>query len=220
MADRTFDLSNNFRVLYEDGLDGGGINQLPDFISAITNHGKDRYAKGLEWCAGFGVLGFYFLHTNRCQHMSFNDCHAPATRWLNATVDHNNIKDRASVYLSDTISAIPSDVKWDLVLANPPHCFDRQSVEHFEKMLDGPQKDDVIRLTCDEDLVVHRDFFNSIRSHLEPGADIFMSEVSHFDEVEQLAREAGLEVVSRYAAPRLSIDCSGNAMILHFKEPA
>lgn len=220
MADRTFDLSNNFTVLYEDGLDGGGINHLPDFINAVTTHGKDTYSRGVEWCAGFGVIGFYFLHTSRCQHMSFIDCHEPAIRWLKRTIEHNNISDKAQTYLSDTISAIPADAKWDLVLANPPHCFDRAAVEHFEKMLDEPQKDDVIRITCDENLSIHKEFFANIRSHLLPGADIFISEVSSFDEIEQLARESGLQVVARYPAPKLSIDCSGEAVILHFKEPS
>lgn len=219
MADRIITLDNNFEILYEDGLDGGGYDHLSDFVNAVNLAGKTNYTNAVEWCAGFGVIGFDFLNRKVCNHMSFIDCYDLAIQWLIKTSTHNNVSDKTSFYIADKISLIPEDVKWDLVLANPPHCFDRASVEHFEKMLEGPQKDDVIRITCDEDLAVHKEFFKNIRNHLLPGADIFISEVSSFDEVEQLARDAGLEIVSRYAAPKLSIDCSGAAVIFHFKEP-
>lgn len=217
--DRIITLDNNFEVLYEDGLDGGGYDHLPDFINAVKVGGRINYENAVEWCAGFGVIGFDFLNKNVCNHMSFVDCYDLAIDWLIKTSEHNNVTDRTSFYVADKISLIPNDVKWDLVLANPPHCFGNEAVEHFDKMLDGQQKDDVIRITCDLDYQIHKEFFENIRNHMLAGGDIFISEVDDFEVIEKMALEAGLEIVGRYPAPMLSINSTTNAMILHFREP-
>jgi methylase of polypeptide subunit release factors len=219
MGNRTFTLDNDFVVLYEDGLDGGGIDHLPDFINAINSNGKIQYENAVEWCAGFGVIGFRLLNSNISTHMSFADSHEIAINWLIKTSEHNKVNDRTSFYLSDKISLIPNDVKWDLVVANPPHSFDRGTVEHFEKTLSGQQKNDVIRITCDEGFRIHKEFFENIRARLLPGADIFMSEVCEFEAIEKMALDAGLQVVTRYPAPKLSINSQTDAVVFHFKEP-
>jgi len=219
MADRIITLDNNFEVLYEDGLDGGGYDHLPDFINAVQAAGKTNYENAVEWCAGFGVIGFDFLNKNICNHMSFVDCYDLAIDWLIKTSEHNNVSDRTSFYVADKISLIPNDVKWDLVLANPPHCFDIEQREHFEKTISGPQKDDVVRITCDEDFIIHREFFSNIRNHLTPGADLFISEVGHLDVVESLALAAGLLVINRYPAEKLRLNSQTDAIVFHFKEP-
>ena len=219
MADRIITLDNNFEVLYEDGLDGGGNDHLPDFINAVAAAGKTNYENAVEWCAGFGVIGFDFLNKNVCNNMAFVDCYDLAVEWLIKTGAHNKVSDKTSFYVADKISLIPNDVKWDLVLANPPHCFDSKQKEHFEKTIAAPQKDDIIRITCDEDFTIHKEFFSNIRDHLTPGADVFISEVGWFDVVESLALAAGLLVINRYPAEKLSLDSKTDAIIFHFKEP-
>ena len=219
MEIRNIKLDNDFEVLYVDGLDGGGLNHLPDFLSVITNHGKDKYQNALEWCAGFGVIGFDFLNKGLCERMEFMDCYEPAIRWLNRTIEHNNVENKTATYHADKISLIPEGVKWDLVLANPPHSFDLSTKKYFEETVRTPQLDDIIRITCDVDLEIHREFFNNIRTYLEPGADIFISEVGFLDEVQQLAEDAGLLFVDKHPAPTLSRDSKTDAVIFHFKEP-
>jgi methylase of polypeptide subunit release factors len=220
MADRIITLDNNFEVLYEDGLDGGGYEHLPDFINAVNTAGRTNYTNAVEWCAGFGVIGFDFLNRKVCDQMSFIDCYGLAIEWLTKTSNHNNVNDKTSFYLADKISLIPKEVKWDLLLANPPHCFDNSIKQMLEETLQQPQLDDVVRIICDVDLEIHREFFNNIRLHLLPGADLFLSEVSHLDELEQMASEVGLEIVTRYSATNLSNDSHSDARILHFREPA
>jgi len=212
-------LDNNFVVLYEEGLDGGGYDHLPDFINAVKIGGRTSYENAVEWCAGFGVIGFDFLNKDMCNHMSFIDCHELAIDWLVKTSEHNNVSDRTSVYLADKISLIPNDVKWDLELANPPHCFTSEMKEHLEQTLSDSQKDDVIRILCDENYLIHIEFFENIRSHLLVGADVFISEVGDFEIFEKMALDAGLEIVGRYPAPTLGADSKPDAMILHFREP-
>ena len=215
----THSLSDNFVVYYEDGLDGGGIAHLPDFKNAVSLAGKEHYTSAVEWCAGFGVIGFDFLHSEMCNHMSFIDCHEPATKWLNRTIENNNIESKSTVYLADKIELIPDDVKWDLVLANPPHCLDA-TLEHFNKSdMASAQKADVIRLTCDVDGLIHKEFFENIRKHLLPGADLFISEISQQEAIDSMAIESGLEIVGYYPAPKLSINSQITAVIYHLREP-
>lgn len=219
MEIRTITLDNDFEVLYVDGLDGGGHLHLPDFLDALTTHGQDQYQSAVEWCAGFGVIGFNLLNKDICKKMSFIDCYEPAVRWLNRTIEHNNIENKTEVYHADKISLIPDGVKWDLVVANPPHCFDLNTKKYFEETVQEPQLDDIIRLTCDVDLEIHKEFFSNIRSYLEPGADIFISEVGSLDEVQSLAEDAGLEFLGKYPAPKLSLNSQTDAVVFHFKEP-
>jgi hypothetical protein len=112
-------------------------------------------------------------------------------------------------------------VKWDLLLANPPHCFDINNKEMFEKTIENSeQQADVIRITCDVDFEIHKEFFENIRDHLLPNADVFISEVGSLEEIKQFATNAGLIWVATHPAPKLSIDSSTDAVIFHFKEPS
>lgn len=220
MEIRTITLDNDFEVLYVDGLDGGGYDHLSDFLTAITAHGKDQYQNAVEWCAGFGVIGFDFLNKGICEKMSFIDCYEPAVRWLNRTIEHNNIENKTAVYYADKVSLVPENVKWDLVVANPPHSFGSEPIKYFRNTITNLQSlDDVIRITCDEDLSIHAEFFANIRNYLLPGADIFISEVGYLDTIQTLAEDAGLVFVAMYDAPKLSDDSKTDAVIFHFKEP-
>jgi len=212
-------LDNGFEVHYIQGSDGGGYAHLPDFKLAISLTGKDHYVSGVEWCAGFGVLGFDFLNRGVCDRMSFIECHSPSVEWINNTINHNKIAEKTSVYLANKISMIPDDVKWDLLLANPPHSFDEGSKKYLEANIPHPQLPDAIRLTCDVGLEIHREFFANIRKHLLPGADLFISEVGEFDKIEEFAVDAGLEVIARHPADKLSINSDTSSIVFHFKEP-
>jgi len=221
MGTRTFILDNDFIVTYIDGLDGGGIDHLPDFKTAVESSGQSHYTRAVEWCAGFGVIGFDFVNRGVCDHMSFIDCHEPAVHWLSETIKQNTIDEKTELYLTDKIASIPKDVKWDLLLANPPHCFDINNKEMFEKTIENSeQQADVIRITCDVDFEIHKEFFENIRDHLLPNADVFISEVGSLEEIKQFATNAGLIWVATHPAPKLSIDSSTDAVIFHFKEPS
>lgn len=220
MEQLSFTLDNDFVVLFEQGLDGGGYDHLPDFRNAVSTSGKETYNNAVEWCAGFGVIGFDFINSNTCENMSFVDCYEPAINWLNITAKHNNVEDKITTYLADKIALIPDDVKWDLVLANPPHSFEPETKQYFKDTIGNLQsQSDVIRITCDEDLLIHKEFFANIRNHLLPDADVFISEVGHLDTVQTLAENAGLVFVTKHAAPMLSRDSKTDAVIFHFKEP-
>lgn len=220
MNNKTYKLDTDFIVLYVEGSDGGGINHLSDFKQAVSLSGKSNYHSAVEWCAGFGVIGFEFLRSGICNNMSFIDCHEPTISWLQKTIDHNNLQSNTALYHIDAIGLLPEHVKFDLVLANPPHCFDQTSKEMFERTIENPkQKADVIRLVCDVDYMIHKEFFDNIREHLLPNADVFISETANLKEIKQFAINAGLIWIDTYPAPKLSIDRETDAVIFHFKEP-
>lgn len=209
-------LENGTTILYEDGLDGGGFDHLPDFIDAVSRYGKEKYKHGLEWCAGYGVIGFHFLTENVCDLMSFNDCHGPALDYCQQTAKFNSVADKVFTYHCDSIGKIDTDHKWDLVLANPPHCF---TEETRQWLLNNGHGEHSARIVCDVDWYAHKEFFQHIRKYLLPGADIFISEVSEFETILSMAQNCGLEFAGEYAAPKLSIDSNTAAKILHFREP-
>ena len=221
MAEQTIRLDNNFLVLYEDGLDGGGYDHLPDFKNAVSLSGKTHYTNAVEWCAGFGVIGFDFLNRQVCENMAFIDCYKLAIDWLEKTIEYNNIQNSTTLYHIDKISLLPNNLKYDLVLANPPHSFEQETKEMFERTIKNPSsRADVIRITCDVNLEIHKEFFDNIRKHLAPDADVFISEVGHLDTVQQLAEDAGLIFITKHQAINLSKDSKTDAVIFHFKEPS
>ncbi len=210
-------LENGTTILYEDGLDGGGFNHLPDFINAVKQFGKEKYNHGLEWCAGYGVIGYYFLTEGIADLMSFNDCYEPALDYCQQTAKLNKVEEKVFTYHSDSLSKISPGHKWDLVLANPPHCFTEDTRKW---LLDNGHGDHTARIVCDVDYYAHKEFFNNVRNHLLPGADLFISEVGEFEVILEMAIASGLELAGECPAPMLSIDSNTAAKIFHFREPS
>lgn len=215
MSDRfQLPIINGTKIVTEAGLDGGGINHLPDFIDAVKNHGKEKYKHGLEWCAGFGAIGFYFLTEGICELMSFNDCYGASLECCRETAILNGLSDQVFTYHADSIGMINTDHKWDLVLANPPHCFTQETKQW---LIDGNHGDHSVRITCDVDYAAHKEFFKNIVNYMDPDGDIFISEVAGFEDIAKLGEEGGLTLVSMIEAPMLKKDSTPHAKIMHFK---
>lgn len=207
-------LENGTTIIWEEGLDGGGLNHLPDFINAISTHGKPKYKHGVEWCAGFGVIGYHFLTSDICERMSFIDCYEPAISNINKTAGFNNLTDRVTTYHSDEIGKIVTNEKWDLLVANPPHCF---TSEVKQWLIDNNHGDHTIRITCDEDLKIHEEFFNNIADYMEVGGDLFISEVSDEPKLVEMAEANGLKLIQKLPADKLVLDSCEHARVFHFR---
>ena len=182
----TTKFENGTIVSCEQENDGGGSTQYADFINFFKEKGDDlpKYKNCLEWCAGPGFIGYSLLDTEVCQHVTFMDIHEPAIDDARNNAIFNNLTDRTSFYTIDAIHKLPTDLKFDLVVANPPH-----SLKASEEWLNNKG---LFRLIVDLDWKIHEEFFAHITDYLLPGAEVILSENDHFPEFIEMAKKVGL----------------------------
>lgn len=209
-----------YKLVYDQTLEGGGIDQRRDFLYVINKVGKRPYQHGLEWCAGPGIIGYELLGYNKTKKMSFMDCYQPAIDNCMESAKRNNVEDRVSVYHTDKVANIVNSEKFDLVVGNPPHAFDfddwsknqlteeRPTKEHF------PYWDNQIRIDVDKDMSIHKEFLDNIRDKCTDDADIFISEIGLKNPVIEYAKSLDFELVAVWNM-RSMPNCSGE--ILHLR---
>ncbi len=182
----TTEFENGTIVSCEQVHDGGGSTQYADFIDFFKEKGDDlpKYKNCLEWCAGPGFIGYSLLDEEVCQHVTFMDIHEPAIDDARNNAIFNNLTDRTSFYTIDAIHKLPTDLKFDLVVGNPPH-----SLEASEEWLNNKG---LFRLIVDLDWKIHEEFFAHITDYLLPGAEVILSENDHFPEFIEMAKKVGL----------------------------
>lgn len=191
-----------YKLIYDQSLEGGGIDQRRDFLYVISKVGKRPYKNALEWCAGPGIIGYELLGYNKTIKVSFMDLHKPAIDSCIENAKRNKVEDRVSVYHTDKTINLTNTEKFDLVVANPPHAFnydewaksqltqERPTPAHF------PYWEDQIRIDVDKDMLIHKEFFDNIRDKLTDDADIFISEVADKNPVIKYAKSLGYELVA------------------------
>ena len=182
----TTKFENGTIVSCEQENDGGGSTQYADFINFFKEKGDDlpKYKNCLEWCAGPGFIGYSLLDAEVCQHVTFMDIHEPAIDDARNNAIFNNLTDRTSFHTIDAIHKLPTDLKFDLVVANPPH-----SLKASEEWLNNKG---LFRLIVDLDWKIHEEFFAHITDYLLPGAEVILSENDHFPEFIEMAKKVGL----------------------------
>ena len=206
MINLTFE--NGTYITWVPGLDGGGSTQYTDFLSLLNLKGK-KYENGLEWCCGLGAIGYSILDAGICKKMSFMDIYEPAGPVIYSNAEFNNVSDKVKFYHADSISKLPDNLKFDLVVANPPH-----SYENFP--YEGSDKEVIYRLTVDVNWAIHLDFFKNVKKYLNPNADIILSEFSPHHTHIELAEHAGLKYMGSFPATALAKDSKTNAVLMQY----
>ena len=210
---QTATLSSGIVVEYPNYLNGGGLDMVDELVNVIRTTGKSSYDRGCEWCAGFGVLGFDVLGLGLAKHMVFTDYYSEAIKNCLDTASKNNISDKVTGYISATIKGIPNE-KWDLVISNPPHVFDK---EYFIETLPGGREnnhniDNSCRLIVDQNFAIHKEFFKNIKEKLTKDADVYLIEALKDGFINEWAEQAGLYVHATYP-----ISVLPHGQIFHFK---
>ena len=207
-------LASGIQLQYPTHLDGGGLQMKDELIEVIKKTGKHFYNRGYEWCAGFGVLGFEILGMGIARHMVFSDYYHVALDNCLSNAEKNDLSRHVTVHLSSTISGIPDVEKWDLVISNPPHTFDRtQFLKNMMSEHTGhTYLDNTCRLLVDQDWTIHKEFFKNIRSKLTNDADVYLIESGRHDFFVTWAEENGLKHMGTYPITFLQ-----HGGIFHFK---
>jgi len=104
--------------------------------------------------------------------------------------------------------------KWDLLISNPPHVYDR---EFFLETLPGGKEshnnlDNTCRLIVDQNFAIHKEFFKNIKEKLTQDADVYLIEASKLDFLVEWAEAGGLYLHNTYPLSALP-----HGLIYHFK---
>lgn len=213
-------LYSGYKLIYNQLLEGGGVDQRRDFLYIISKIGKPVYQNALEWCAGPGIIGYELLGFNKTKKISFMDLYKPALDNCLESAVRNNVTDKVTVYLTDKISNINTQEKFDLVVGNPPHAFDfddwskTQLTQERPTPNDFPWWDNQVRIDVDRDMMIHKEFFDNIRDKITDDADIFISETGLQNDVIAYAKSIGFEFVASWVM-RCNLPATG--YILHFR---
>ena len=163
-------------VHYDEKLDGYGTVLARPFLAYLRRTGRPHYPRCFEWCAGPGFIGVTLLRAGLVGELVLADRNPAVASWVARTREQNDLP--ITYYESDNFKAIPEHEKFDLVVANPPNYF-RLNPEHpsYLKMRDDPRPND-------PGWKIHQSFYATVRAHLNPGAELFISEVEpHHHEV-------------------------------------
>lgn len=167
---------SDLNIEYTASLDGDGRSMTAQFVEYI----KENYADKLpfdccyEWCSGPGFIGFALLAEKLCKRLVLADINPKAVEVAKRTVKHNNLESMVSVYLSDNLKDIPPELKFDLVVGNPPNYFCLNPLHPLYHELAADLRPN------DPDWKIHHEFYQSIPNYLADGAVLCIEEVDPF----------------------------------------
>lgn len=205
-------LPNGTKISWNRGDDGGGSTQYKDFIDPIKQQNK-KYKQALEWCAGMSAIAFSLLDLGLAEKFALMDIYKPALDQAKINADNNNISDKITTHNLNKIALLPLDLKFDLVVANPPHCVNIETSELIK--LNDQEQEILKRLILDQDWHIHKEFYKNIGQYLELEADLFLSTITDINQHHY--QDSGLTLIDTYPAPELAKCSTPVASIIHYK---
>ena len=155
---------SKLRVFYHSWMDGGGTWFGQEYVDIIRERYSGRvFERCYEWCSGPGYIGFNILDHGLCGSLCVSDVYQPAIQAVHETIKNNKLHN-VSAYATGTVSQLPENEKFDLVVANPPHFLSCPGDENYQ------------RIAVDQNWAAHQEFFANIRQHLLPNGVILLQE--------------------------------------------
>jgi tRNA1(Val) A37 N6-methylase TrmN6 len=181
---------DKFLVYSSNKLDGYGYQTAADAVSCINYFSKGKkYRHCLEWCSGPGYLGFGTLSQGFTENLTLLDIHQPNKVVVEKTIDKNNLNNNVNFILSNNFKNHPKDVKYDLIIGNPPHF-------NFAPTY-GNVDPNEHRKYKDENWNIHRDFFETVGDYITDDADIILMENTKGSSPEtftKMINDSGLQI--------------------------
>ena len=155
---------SKLRVFYHSWMDGGGTWFGQEYVDIIRERYSGRvFERCYEWCSGPGYIGFNILDHGLCGSLCVSDVYQPAIQAVHETIKNNKLHN-VSAYATGTVSQLPENEKFDLVVANPPHFLTCPGDENYQ------------RIAVDQNWTAHQEFFENIGRHLLPDGIILLQE--------------------------------------------
>ncbi|MFC9431537.1 methyltransferase [Streptomyces sp. NPDC056987] len=178
------------KVSYTAELDGGGDTFGRTYAPFVSEH-FGSVENVFEWCAGPGFIGCSLLAAGLCKHLDLGDVNPAAQAAVTRTVQENGLENRVRFHLSDSFAQVPTDLRWDLLVGNPPHvnaAAPASDYQHSHSPL----------IWSDADWSIHRSFYADAPRFLSPGGSILIQENHRFSEPSDfthMIEDSGLEIV-------------------------
>jgi methylase of polypeptide subunit release factors len=180
--------------VYHNSLyDGGGTSIGYDMCKhqLVLKH-ISNINTTLEMCSGPGFIGYYLLFNNLTKQLWLSDKFDGVLPGIKETNKSNKVD--VSFIHSDCFQNFPKDLKFDLIIGNPPH------FQKDEKWIwDRKTKDEVdasYRINLDEDLKFHKEFFKNVKNYLNKNGKIIFVENNVFINDKIISELAGNEFKS------------------------
>jgi len=187
MADRYYVVEGDIRVYYAPELDGGGTSFGQMFVPVLRRLGLGGSC--YEPFSGPAFIGFSLLGAGICDELVVSDVNPRVINYVKLTTEFNGLSDRVRYYVSNLLENIPSDLRFDLVIANPPHFRDLSFCSKY-----GCDDTNILK-TMDKDFALHRAFYHGIVDYLRPGGSVVFvenSEASSPEDFKKMITESGL----------------------------
>lgn len=186
---------NGTKIAWNWGDDGGGPEHYKDFLKVIPSNSK--FKRCLEWCAGCSAISFSLLDAGIIDELVVMDIYKPALDQVIINAKNNQLYE-VTAYHIDQVSKLPEYENFDLVVANPPHGCDlilfRETMSKYPDFLELSEAEHLMneRITIDTNWQAHIEFYKNIGKHLNPGANLYISECLPLDKVHlTLSKKAG-----------------------------
>jgi tRNA1(Val) A37 N6-methylase TrmN6 len=163
---------NNFDLMYTETpkMDGGGTSVGLDFINVLNTYYPNRqFNRCMEWCSGPGFIGFNLLLNHYCKELCLVDSYKPALDYAMHSVNISQLDLPVNTYCIDKIANLPESETFDLIVSNPPHF---STEVYYQEVTKKNNK----RIYYDMEWKIHYEFFQHIKSHLNPDGVILLQE--------------------------------------------
>lgn len=165
---------NDIVVQSDNEMHGGGSAFGQDYIPIIKEVYANRvFNNCFEWCSGPGFIGFSLLANGLINNLYLGDIFQPALYACEQTIKSlpekykNNTVE--TIHLDD-IAVIPDTLKFDLIVANPPH-WDWSQDTYISRIMS-------VRVCADNNWEIHNNFFRNIKKNLSTDGIILLQEQS------------------------------------------
>ena len=175
--DSVFNAGSDVKVYYNTLLASGGDWTGQNYPRLLRYLYPDRhFVSCMEWCAGPGFIGFRLLADALCDQVYLMDVYAPAMAACQKTIAHlpPALQTRAHTLHTGDVAAIDSNIKFDLIVGNPPHYNRSYTKQTAWNSLSNMEN--VNRLWYDDDWQVHENFFQHIKKNLADDGVILLQE--------------------------------------------
>jgi methylase of polypeptide subunit release factors len=147
------------QVPFHPSMTANGHVHWKMFLKVIEMIAPDKiFNHCLDWCSGPGFIGYSILSKGYCKQLDLADVWLPA---LNASQMVQGCPPARAWHIQ-RLNDIPSDVKYDLIVGNPPwssgHIIDQN------------------RKNCDPKFRIHQHFFEDVKKYLSPQGTIILLE--------------------------------------------
>lgn len=186
-------------VQSDNEMHGGGSAFGQDYIPVIQTVYPGRvFNNCFEWCSGPGFIGFALLANDLIKNLYLGDIFKPALYAAEQTI--KSLPERYSTSHVQTIhmstpAEIDSSLKFDLIVANPPH-WDWTQETYISRLMS-------VRVCDDPGWSIHRDFFANIKKNLADDGIILLQEQSWAsgpDTFREMIDAAGLKITRCFHA--------------------